>query len=221
MWPARHTLSEISATIPREDLIRRSRILIIDDEKPNLIDDLQKQGFNVIYVPDITPENCHLIGPEEQDLIILDFGNVGRAWGVDEGLDLLRHIKHANPASFVIAYTSKALPATQADFYRLADATLSKDAGLRDSCQKIEDGLAKASDINQIWKQVLRGVGIVPGSMDDRRLQDYVVRSKKKSKPSEWLKGKAGTVVDSELAINVVSKVGWKIVQLAIGAALK
>lgn len=112
----KHTLSEISYTIPREELIRRSRILVIDDERPDLIDDLKISHFAVDYVEDITNTNRDLIETAIYDLIILDYGNVGSCFGQDEGLSLLKHIKRINPSVYVLAYTSKSLNTNQADF---------------------------------------------------------------------------------------------------------
>jgi hypothetical protein len=54
-WGAQYTLECIKATMPREELVRRSRILVIDDERPELIDDLQRSRFAVDYVTDIGP----------------------------------------------------------------------------------------------------------------------------------------------------------------------
>jgi hypothetical protein len=42
-------LSDYNPKLSRQELIRRSRILVIDDEKPKLIDDLGVDGFSVDY----------------------------------------------------------------------------------------------------------------------------------------------------------------------------
>src|SRR5438067_2540709 len=140
----RRTFTGIRGSISRDELRRRSRILVIDDERPELVDDLQKAGFAVDYHPDINKENLSFLDQNIFDLILLDFGNVGTSVGPDQGLTLLRHIKRINPAIVVLAYTSKALGADHADFYRLADGVLAKDAGIAESMEKIEGNLQKA-----------------------------------------------------------------------------
>jgi len=54
-------ISALEAKFSREELLRRSRILIVDDEKPELIGDLQQAGFAVDYQSDITNANMALI----------------------------------------------------------------------------------------------------------------------------------------------------------------
>ncbi len=93
----KHKIEELELKLNRDDLIRRSRILIVDDEKPDLIDDLQKARFSVDYLPDVTPENLHELERSEYDLVILDFGNVGSRMGPQQGLELMKHIKRVRP----------------------------------------------------------------------------------------------------------------------------
>jgi CheY-like chemotaxis protein len=106
---SKKTLSEYNPKLSRQELIRRARLLIIDDEKPQLIDDLKKDGFSVDY--DAAGNDTAKIEKNLYDLIILDFGEVGKNFGKDHGLSLLKHIKRVNPAAFVLAYTSKSLAA--------------------------------------------------------------------------------------------------------------
>lgn len=196
-------LPQDDINITREDLLRRSRILIIDDEKPDLIEDLKGSHFSVDHVPDITKENLSLIESPIYDLIILDFGNVGGAFGQDQGLSLLRHIKRVNPSVVVFAYTSKALFTEHADFFRVADAVLPKDAGITESMERIEEGLRKANSIQNLWSGLLKITHVTPDSKTDREWQDLFIRGqsnpgKKKQlweKVTNTLGGEAGQKV--------------------------
>jgi hypothetical protein len=67
--------------MPRDELVRRSRILIIDDERPDLMDDLKAAHFSVDHVTDIEPGKIDLIERSLYDLILLDLGDVGAAFG--------------------------------------------------------------------------------------------------------------------------------------------
>jgi DNA-binding NarL/FixJ family response regulator len=113
-------------------------------------------------------------------LIILDFGGVGKKFGQDQGLSLLKHIKRVNPATIVLAYTSKSLPAEQSEFYRLTNGTLSKDAGIQESFSKIEDSLREALNIERIWAAVLQLV--VKDPEDKKELQATLMKCLKKNK---------------------------------------
>src|SRR5258708_22699924 len=166
----------LAMEMPREELLRRSRMLSIDDEDPAFLPDLRGAGFAVDHRLDIDNTNMNIIERHRYDLILLDFGRVGKTFGPEEGLSLLRHIKRVNPAAVVIAYTSKALKIEYADFYRLTDGALSKDAGIRESLERLEEGLRKAHSIPNVWQSLLSVCDIKPGSKDDLDLQDLYVR---------------------------------------------
>jgi DNA-binding NarL/FixJ family response regulator len=151
----------------RDDLIHRCRILVIDDERPALIDDLTRTGFSVDY--DSSGDDMGNVEKHLYDLILLDFGGVGEKYGKDQGLSLLRHIKRINPSQFVLAYTSKSLPPHQSsDFYRLTDGTLSKDAGIQESFEKIEESLKEAVKVDRIWNATLASI---PSARDRKQLE--------------------------------------------------
>jgi len=171
-------LSDYNPKLSRQELIRRSRILVIDDEKPKLINDLGADGFSVDY--DSTGDDTSKIEKNLYDLIILDFGGVGKKFGQDQGLSLLKHIKRVNPAAIVLAYTSKSLPAEQSEFYRLTNGTLSKDAGIQESFSKIEDSLREALNVERIWAAVLQLV--VKDPEDKKELQATLMKCLKKNK---------------------------------------
>ncbi|MEX1230078.1 MAG: hypothetical protein WEB58_07550 [Planctomycetaceae bacterium] len=173
----KYSISTINSNLSRDELLRRSRILIVDDEEPALINDLKAAHFAVDYVPDIDNSNLQLVEGAIYDLILLDFSNVGKQFGDDEGLDLLRHIKRVNPATIILSYTSKALTTDHADFYRQSDGVLSKDAGIQQSMERIEEALQKAHSIDNIWNGLLAVNNIRPDSDEDLRLQDLFVRS--------------------------------------------
>ena len=103
-------------------------------------------------------------------MILLDFGDVGAAFGQDQGLSLLKHIKRVNPAIVVLSYTSKALETRHADFYRQTDGALAKDAGIQESLEKIEDALRKAHSIKNVWTGLLCLCDVTPGSAEDSRV---------------------------------------------------
>jgi DNA-binding response OmpR family regulator len=214
------TLASMRSNIPRDELRRRSRLLVIDDERPELIDDLQQSGFAVDYQPDINQQNLRLLDQPIYDLILLDFGNVGKTVGPDEGLTLLKHIKRVNPATIVIAYTSKALFADYADFYRMADGVLAKDAGIAESLEKIEENLQKAHSLDNIWRGLLNLSGIQPGSQTDKEWQDLAVRAVERPKKLANFRDKVVGVLGNETSQRVGLILIEKIVELGVKAAI-
>lgn len=215
----KYTINDINVNISRSELVQRSRILFIDDEEPELITDLIKAGFSVDHEIDLTIENCHLIDHKKYDLILLDYGNVGSKFGEEEGLSLLKHIKRVNPAVVVISYTSKALPAKQADFFILTDGTLPKDAGIADSMEKIENGLMKAHSIERNWKTLIKILGIKEGSESDQKAQNDFVKSLKNDKKREIFKKSILTTVSADES-GIVNEIVLKLFGLGIKAAI-
>jgi hypothetical protein len=185
-----------------------------------LIEDLEKSGFAVDYLPDITKNNISVVEGHLYDLILLDYGNVGREFGNDEGLSLLRYIKRVSPATIIYAYTSKALNASQADFYKLSDGVLRKDAGIAESMEKIEDGLANALNVTNLWQGVLSALRITPGSEEDLALQNRVVQASGSKRKMEKLKSVILNQAGAEAFKKVVMPMLGKILEIALLKAI-
>jgi DNA-binding response OmpR family regulator len=222
MWfQQRKRIDSIHATMPRDELVRRSRILIIDDERPELIDDLQRSHFAVDYEPDIRPENlAEKLDSRLYDLILLDFGQVGEGIGKEQGLSILRHIKRVNPAVVVLAYTSKALGTEYADFYRLADGVLAKDAGVAESMRRIEEALQKSHSVENLWRGVLALSGVQADSETDTEWQDLLVRGMKKPSKLLEFKERLAGAVGADLAQKIAIGLVEKIVEIGVRATL-
>lgn len=173
MWPFQQpkSIKSLKTSIPRDELIRSSRMLIIDDEEPTLKRDLESRGFAVTWVADMEQNTQHQIENGLYDLILLDFAGVGQTMGVDEGLAILRHIKRVAPAVIVLSYTSKSLGSSQADFYRLTDGVLPKDTGIAESLEKVEQALRQANSPENLWKALVSKMDITTGSQQEVELQ--------------------------------------------------
>jgi len=220
MFFEKKTIGSLNVKMPRDELVRRSRILIIDDERPDLIDDLKAAHFSVDHVPDIGPDKIDLIERSLYDLILLDFGDVGAAFGQDHGLSLLRHIKRVNPAIVVLSYTSKALETKHADFYRQTDGVLAKDAGIQESLEKIEDALRKAHSIENVWTGLLALCDVRPGSAEDLEWQNLFVRGRTSQRKLNALQTKIMSVLTSEATKTVGVTLLRKATELAVMASL-
>jgi len=216
----KYSIDNIRIVLPRDELIRRSRILVVDDERPDIIDDLKKSAFSVDHLTDINTDNLYYIENRIYDLILLDFANVGRSLGSDEGLSLLKHIKRVSPSTIVIAYTSKALTSKQADFYRLADGVLSKDAGVSQSLEKIEEGLQRAHSIKNIWSSLISIVGFKEGSKEDKEWQNLFVQSLNSGRKRKQLKLKLEALLTSDASKKIGLGLLEKAIELGVRAVL-
>lgn len=218
-WGTKLRLDSIKYVMPREELIRRSRILVVDDERPALIDDLQASNFAVDYLSDIRPGDLSAkFDGGLYDLVLLDFGQVGQSIGKEQGLSILKHMKRVNPAVVVLAYTSKALGTDHADFYRLADGVLAKDGGIADSMQKIEEALQKARSVDNLWLGVLAISGVDPGSVSDKEWQDLLVRGIRDNRQLPKFKAELASKLGPEVAEKVFVGLAAKLIEIGVRA---
>lgn len=220
IFQKKRRIEELDLRLSREDLLRRSRILIVDDERPDLIEDLTQGGFAVDYKADITNVDMAIVEKPMYDLIILDFKSVGQAFGPNEGLDLLRHIKRVNPSVIIFAYTSKSLGPEHADFFRSADGVLKKDAGIAESLEKIEEGLKRARSVQNLWSSMLHLTEIQPNSKADLDWQDLYVRGLSKQSKRQALTSKVINAVGGEDGQKVVLSILDKLVEIGLKASI-
>ena len=148
---------------------------MIDDITPPILAHLRKQGFSINH--DRSGKNTVDIERHRYDVVILDFGGVGKTFGSDEGLSLLRHIRHVSPSTFVLAFTSLSLYASQAEFFTLSDGILGKDVGIQESQEKLEDALRESMRLERHWNAILQLTGIDPQSKTAKRLKTELIKT--------------------------------------------
>jgi DNA-binding response OmpR family regulator len=135
-------LTEMKRTLPRAELLRRGRVAILDDEAPEMLQDLINQGLAITHLRGTEDPQFQAVADGSYDLLLLDYGGVGLKFGPDEGLEVLRFLKRVNPGLRILAFTARTFDASKADFFRLCDDVVKKDAGIRETLEKIESHLS-------------------------------------------------------------------------------
>jgi DNA-binding NarL/FixJ family response regulator len=204
-------LSSFDKPLSRETIITRGRILLIDDVVPPILSHLRKQGFTINH--DRTGKNTVEIERHRYDVVILDFGGVGKSYGPDEGLSLLRHIRRVSPATFILAFTSLSLYSKQAEFYTLSDGILSKDAGIQEAYEKLENALRESMLIERHWNAILQLTGIDPKTEHAGKLKAELVKTLRTNK-ARYFKKALGLLIDRSQEEAVASGID-KILSLA------
>ncbi len=123
--------------------MRRGRIAVLDDDTPEMLQDLRDQGLAVDHLPSTDDPRFARLGEAFYDLLLLDYAGIGERFGSDEGLDVLRYLKRVNPALRILAFTARTFDASKGDFFRLCDGIIKKDAGIRETLEQIEFNLAQ------------------------------------------------------------------------------
>ncbi|MGN7724830.1 hypothetical protein ACTJIL_03275 [Luteimonas sp. 22616] len=197
------SLSTYNAGLSRDVLIQSGRLLFVDDEDVPLIEQLKHAGLAVDHDRKGNEFEVQVIN-QTYDVVILDHSGVGSTYGVDQGLDLLRFLRRVSPRSRIIAYTSKALKSGESDFFRLADAVLTKDAGMRESLEVVEEQLLKAFEKQHLFDALMAKVSVT-SSGERARLQKVLEKSLYKNdqtKIKDALKRIAGAA--AEKGVDVV-----------------
>jgi CheY-like chemotaxis protein len=110
--------------VSQEAIRLRARLLVIDDSEFPYLELFQRDGYNVTKWDDV--ENLRELESAKYDVILLDLHGVGRSQSAEQGLGILKHLRLAAPSQIVLAYSDADWPLKYQDFFRLADAVLSK-----------------------------------------------------------------------------------------------
>lgn len=149
----------VETNVTRQEIIKKTRIAIIDDdEKLLLIDFLKNQGFSVDH--DKEGNDLAKYSTGIYDVIIIDYHGVGADLGNAQGLSLLRFLRKEAVGARLIAYTSRSLTASEADFFKLSHAVLPKDWGVMDSMELIEEQVRTTYNKNYLFDELVDGLGI-------------------------------------------------------------
>ena len=110
--------------VEHEDIVRRSRLLVIDDGDFPYLPLFERDGYTMEKWDDV--EDLAALETGKFDVILLDLLGVGRAESADEGFGLLEHIRATNPAQIVVAYSNAEWSLEYQPFFEKADAALHK-----------------------------------------------------------------------------------------------
>ena len=111
-------------TVDHAEIVRRSRILVVDDDDFPYGVLFEGDGYTIRQWTDV--ESLTELENGTFDIILLDLRGVGRQQSASEGLGLLEHIRATSPAQIVIAYSNSEFSLDDQPFFRNADAVLHK-----------------------------------------------------------------------------------------------
>ncbi len=217
---SRRQLDELTEPLPRAQLLQRGRVAVVDDEKPEMLDDLKKMGLSIDHLASVGDQSFVRLEEGFYDLALLDYGGVGGAFGPDEGLDVLRHLRRVNPGLRILAFTGRTFDASKADFFRNCNGVVKKDSGIRELLETIEFHLAEVMTPAHHWN-VLRGaLGVSVSARKLRQIEKSVLRAKRRPDGTgAEIKGIVSAAIGSG-ASKAIEATVEKLITLAIAAAL-
>jgi len=162
VWPFRKLTSIASLTepLPRTEIVRRGRIAVLDDETPEMLQDLRGHGLSIDHLTSTDAAQFHNLVDAFYDLLLLDYGGIGPRFGNDEGLDVLRYLKRVNPSLRILAFTARTFDASKADFFRICDGVVKKDAGIRETLEQIELHLSEVLTPAYQFSALAQAIGV-------------------------------------------------------------
>lgn len=176
----RSHITHYEPTLPATEMVKRTRIVVIDDERATFpFEVLQQQGYSIDHWPDVND-----LGKLEQgfyDIIILDIGGIGRDLDESgEGIAVLRHLKKQNPAQVIVAYSGESYESAKIPFFQLADQYVPKPTSAIIWKEIIDDLLKTRITVGYYWdtmRQLLGDAGVTAKAI--RNVEASLVKAAK------------------------------------------
>ncbi len=129
------------------NLRKNVKILIVDDEKFEIIDMLKTREYSVYYKTDIE----YIIDAEPYDIVILDIKGVANTFGSTyQGLGYAIEVKKKYPHKIIACYSTIADPKYSQELDKI-DGFINKDLDIDRWSDKIDDYIRKYASIDYHW----------------------------------------------------------------------
>lgn len=183
-WKAkRQTFAELNREwkLPIEEVRRRARILVIDNDSNAFpVELLRGEGYNIQQWIELS--SLRNLEEGQFDIIVLDIhGICPESVSQSDGLGVLEHLKKTNPAQIVIAFSGKKFDLKSERFWRIADDYWGKPIDMLVAKAKIDALLSQKFTAQAYWDSLvgflkLRGVA----DKEIAILEDTIVKARLK-----------------------------------------
>lgn len=122
----------------------KARIALVDDDEISHVKRLQREGYNIIDLPDITEIDDFI--RKKYNVVVLDIQGIGKNLSeVSEGWGVLKYIKTECPHLVVIMFTGADWSVTKyKHLVDMADDVIGKDIEFLDFKSKLDSAIRKA-----------------------------------------------------------------------------
>jgi DNA-binding NarL/FixJ family response regulator len=139
-WKNKETsLGSLRSNLSFDDLKKRIRIVVIDDEEGFPIKYFQSEGYAIEKWDKVTDVSYGKLECGFYDIIVLDIKGVAQDISSDDGLGVLESIKRKNPAQIIIAYSQHSYDLSKTKFFHLADESIAKPSDFLTIKEKIDN----------------------------------------------------------------------------------
>jgi CheY-like chemotaxis protein len=180
------TLKRMAPSIPLSELIKRTRIVVIDDKKTEFpFDPLLQEGYAITHWKDVV--DLAKLESGFFDIIVLDINGIGRKLDNDgEGISVLRHLKERNPSQVIVAYSGQSHDPERIQFFRLADQFVPKPTNMLTWKEILDNLIQEKISVEYYWNvasKMLREAGATDQQI--LNLERALVKAGKSGEPAE------------------------------------
>jgi DNA-binding response OmpR family regulator len=155
-------------SIPFEEIRKRSRLLVIDDQEFPYLPLFRRDGYNIEKWSDV--QRLTDLQDGRYDLILLDLQGVGRQESHEQqGFGILRHLREQYPTLLVVAYSNADWSLKYQEFFALADSVLPKTADYVDFKARVDDLLKTRFSLGFYVNRILDEARRL--DLDEKRLE--------------------------------------------------
>lgn len=156
-WSNRHQLLiELDPKHSFEDIKKKLKILVIDDEDTFPVDLFRQNGYT-IEKWDLV-QDYNRLEKGEYDIIVLDIVGIAQHISDEDGMGILESLKNVNPSQIIIAYSIQKFDLSKQKFFKLADDTISKPSKFTTIKQKIDNQITTRFSVKSTLEQLRKSL---------------------------------------------------------------
>jgi DNA-binding response OmpR family regulator len=163
-----------------DELKKRTRILIIDDENFEYIPLFEDDGYAIDKWNDIKTDKLTELEEGLYDIILLDIQGVGKELSQDQGFGILRHLKHSNPTQIIIAYSNSDYNLKYQEFFQLANDTIGKTSDYFEFKEVVDKNIRMRFSYDYYYSSIEKEIN---NKADMKKVKQYFNKSIKAKNP--------------------------------------
>lgn len=185
MWPFNRNRWP---TLSLEEIKKRARILVIDDNDFYYLPLFKKDGYTVDKWNDI--DELPKLESGYYDIILLDIQGIGKEHSVEQGLGILKHLHQTCPTQIVIAYSNADFSLKYQEFFRMADAVLAKASDYVEFKRTVDKLLTERFSLGFYVNRIVRMAGpYVADTEQLRKVSSNAILKRSKGTLEKYLEG--------------------------------
>lgn len=196
--------------LPIDEIRKRSRLLVIDDQEFFYLTLFQKDGYSIEKWDDI--KDLTKLESGDFDIILLDIQGVGKELTKDQGFGILKHLRKSCPAQIIIAYSNADWSVKYQEFFKMADAILYKQQDYVDFKRTVDALLQERFSLGFYVDRIAKLV--MPHISEPENLKKLVQKAILDKSPNK-LQQYLDSVLENKETIKMVLQIVTSAIQIA------